>query len=396
MSPNQTIGVFFGGKSPEHDISIITGELIISGLKGLGYKVIPVYIDKSGSWFTGEALNDLKLFTKNQTDKLKGLDKIVLDLEESRGKMVLKTKGLLNSSSYTIDLAFPAFHGMNGEDGTVQGMFEMLGIPYVGCDVAASAITMDKVATKLLYDASGIPTVPFLYFTFSQWEKSRKDVLSEIKKTLTGNLFVKPARLGSSIGISKAHDAKELELALELAFHFEDKVIVEEAVDNLMDITCCLIGNNEPVASELQESSYGKDFFSYEDKYLNGGGAQLGKAKDAFMIPARLPVETTRKIQDLAKFIYTYIGCSGIARVDFLYDTKKKKFFANEINTMPGTLYSHLWQKSGIELPVLLQKLIDFAREKYAAKNRLMYTFESSVLSQAGSAKLSSSKLQQK
>ena len=213
-------------------------------------------------------------------------------------------------------------------------------------------------------------------------------MLAEIKSTLKGNLMVKPARLGSSIGISKTHNPKELEFALEVALHYEDKVIVEEAVDNLMDVTCCIIGNDEPVASLLQESAYQKDFFSYEDKYLKRGGAQLGKAQDAIVIPARLDKITTHKIQETAKYIYTYIGCSGIARVDFLYDTKNKEFYANEINTMPGTLYHHLWKKSGIELGELLQKLISYAEERQTAKNRLMYTFESSILSQAGSAKL--------
>jgi D-alanine-D-alanine ligase len=393
MNKEKTIGVFFGGKSPEHDISIITGELIISGLIGLGYPVIPVYVDKKGSWFTGEILGDLKVFTQNQSEKFSGLDRIYLDLEASRGKMVLKTKSIINPKIYSIDIAFPAFHGMNGEDGTAQGLFEMFGMPYVGCDVTSSAIAMDKVMTKLLYDASGIPSVPFLYFRFDQWQKSQAEVIKEIKKKLKGNIFVKPARLGSSIGISKTHNAKELEFAMEVAFHYEDKVIVEEAVDDLMDVTCCVIGNDTPQASLLQESAFGKDFFSYEDKYLKDGGAQLGKATQSYVIPARLDKETTHKIQETAKFIYSYIGCSGIARVDFLYDTKKKTFYANELNTMPGTLYNHLWQKSGIELPELLTKLITFAEEKFAAKNRLRYTFESSVLSQAGSAKLSGSKL---
>jgi D-alanine-D-alanine ligase len=388
MKSIQTIGVFFGGKSPEHDISIITGELIISALKGLGYTVIPVYVDKKGAWFTGDILGNITLFTKNKTDAMKGLDRIVLDMEESRGLMVLKTKGILgNAKKYSIDLAFPAFHGMNGEDGTVQGMFEMLGLPYIGCDVASSAITMDKVATKMLYTASKIPTVPYCSFSFSQWENSRKTVLATIASTLKGNLFVKPARLGSSIGISKSHNQKELEFAMDVAFHYEDKVIVEEAVDNLMDITCCLIGNEEPVASLLQESSYGKDFFSYEDKYLNGGGAQLGKAKDAMVIPARLDVKTTQAIQETAKNVYTLLGCSCIARVDFLYDTKAKKFYANEVNTMPGTLYHHLWKKSGVELDELVKRLIHSALERDEKKQRFTYTFESSVLSQAGSAK---------
>jgi D-alanine-D-alanine ligase len=204
---------------------------------------------------------------------------------------------------------------------------------------------------------------------------------------------VKPSRLGSSIGIAKTHNPKELEFALEVAFKYEDRVLVEEAVDNLMDVTCCLIGNDEPTASLLQESSYGKDFFSYDDKYISGGGAQLGRAQQQIIIPARLDQATTHKITETAKYIYTYIGCTGIARVDFLYNTKKKVFFASEINTLPGTLYEHLWTKSGIEPAELLRRLIAFARERFERKNRLITTFESSLLAQTGSAKLSSAKL---
>lgn len=387
MKHMMTVGVFWGGKSPEHDISIITGELVVSGLKGLNYPVVPIYLDKAGRWYIGEELGNIEVFTKHQLDNFKNLQEYYLDLSKSQGKIVFKKKKLMGEE-VTIDLAFPAFHGMNGEDGTIQGLFEIIGIPYVGCDVAASAITMDKVTTKLLYDAVHIPTVPFLFYSYPDWKKSPKTTIGEIRKKLKGNLFIKPARLGSSIGISKAHNEKELENSLEVAFHYEDKVIVEEAVDTLMDVTCCVIGNDDPVPSLLQESSFGKDFFSYEDKYLKGGGAQLGKAEQSMFIPARLDKKTTKEIQDTAVAIYKYIGCSGIARVDFLYDTKTKHFYANEINTLPGTLYHHLWKKSGVELPELLQKLIDYALARHDDNERKTQVFESSVLSQSSGVKL--------
>lgn len=383
----ETIGVFFGGKSPEHDISIITGQLVISGLKGLGYHVVPVYLDKQGSWFAGGKLDDLSVFTRNKTAAFTGLDQVVLDLEKSRGRLILRSKKLL-SKEIKIDLVFPAFHGMNGEDGTIQGMMEILGVPYVGCDVPSSAISMDKILTKLLYQSVGIPTVPFVTVRYSQWQKSHRVIMDIIRTTLPKAVIVKPARLGSSIGISKAENNRELENALDLAFHFEDKVIVEEAVINLMDVTCCVIGHRELTPSLLQESVYGKDFFSYEDKYLKDGGAQLGKAKQAIMIPARLDGKTTRSIKETAVTVFQLLGCSGIARIDFLYDTKKRKFFANEVNTLPGTIYHHLWKKSGVELPELLTRLITYAHDRQEDKARLTYSFSSSVLSQTGSAKL--------
>ncbi len=387
MMQKPSVGVFFGGKSPEHDISIITGQLIISGLKGLGYPVVPVYIDKTGSWFAGEYLGDLKVFTTHDISALKNTDQYYLDLVQSRGKIVLKKKGLVGKELH-IDIAFPAFHGQNGEDGTVQGLFEFFGVPYVGCDTASSAIAMDKVTTKLIYQALGIPTVPFVHFLQTDWEKNRKILLASIQKNVSYPAMVKPARLGSSIGMSKAKDLKELTDALELAFHFEEKVLVEKAVVKLKDITCAVIGNENPIPSKLQESGYTKDFFSYEDKYLKGGGAQLGKAQHAIIIPAKLDAKTTKEIQDTAVSIYKAVGCSGISRVDFLYDITDKRWFANEINTLPGTLYHHLWKASGIELGDLLERLIGYAKARYEAKKNLTNTFESSVLSQTGSAKL--------
>ena len=201
-------------------------------------------------------------------------------------------------------------------------------------------------------------------------------------------VIVKPARLGSSIGITKAKTEKDLEFAIEVALHYDEKVIVEICVTNLMDVTCCVIGNDKPIASALQESVFGDDLFSYKDKYLEDGGAQLGNAKNSIVIPARLDGPTTKKVQDIAKQVYKLIGCSGIARVDFLYDTQTKEIYANEVNTLPGTIYHHLWKASGIELPELLTKLIEYAEERYEQKNLFTHTFKSDLLKFANSVKL--------
>lgn len=382
----KTIGVFFGSRSPEHDVSIITGQLIISGLKKCGYNVIPVYIDKNGKWYSDARLSSMKFFAQNSGDLGKKLESFNIDFNKSSGKMVKQT-GFLKSNVF-FDIAFPAFHGQNGEDGTFQGLCEMLNVPYVGCDVTSSAITMDKVLTKMIYKANNIPTVDFIYFNLNEWRINKKSVIEQIK-TLNWPVIIKPARLGSSIGISKAKDQKELEFAIEVALHYDEKVIVEKAIDDLMDVTCCLIGNDDPTPSLLQESVFSSGFFSYEDKYLKGGGAQTGNATQSIIIPARLDKKTTQRIQDAAVKAYKTIGCSGIARVDFLYDKKTGHWYANEVNTLPGTLYHHLWKKSGIEFEDLLQKLIKFAEEKYQAKKQITYTFNSNILTQASSNKLS-------
>lgn len=381
-----TIGVFFGSRSPEHDVSILTGQLIISGLKKCGYNVIPVYIDKKGKWYSDPKLASMKFFTQNQVDLDKKLEGFNIDFNKSTGKMV-KQSGFLKSNT-VFDIAFPAFHGQNGEDGTFQGLCEMLNVPYVGCDVTSSAITMDKVLTKMIYKANNIPTVDFVSLNLNEWRLDKKSVLQKIK-SLNLPVIIKPARLGSSIGISKAKKQKELEFGIEVALHYDEKVIVEKAVEDLMDVTCCLIGNDDPTPSLLQESVFSSGFFSYEDKYLKGGGAQTGKATQSIIIPARLDKKTTKEIQKAAKKAYKIIGCSGIARVDFLYDKKTKKWYANEINTLPGTLYHHLWKKTGIEFEDLLKKLISFAEEKYQKKKQITYTFNSNILTQASSNKLS-------
>lgn len=375
----ETIGVFFGSRSPEHDISIITGQLIISGLKGLGYKVVPIYLAKDGSWYINEKLGDLSFFQKDIWD-FKDWQKFYLDLEESKGKLVFKKKGLF-IKKIVIDLAFPAFHGRYGEDGTIQGLWEIFNIPYVGCEVSTCALAKDKVLTKLFYEVNNIETVDFVYFFKNEWLSKKEEIIKEIKEKLRFPMFVKPARLGSSIGIRKVKEEKELEEAIEVAFYYDEKVLVENGIENVRDLTCALLGDKEEIfASLVQESLYEKDFFSFEDKYLKGGGAQTGKALNKIIIPAQIPQEITLKIKETAKRIFYLIEGSGIARIDFLYDEKDNKVYANEINPLPGTLYHHLFKESGIEIDQLLEKLIKIAYKRHKEKNELITTFSSSVL----------------
>jgi D-alanine-D-alanine ligase len=295
--------------------------------------------------------------------------------------------------SIQIDLAFPALHGTFGEDGTIQGLFEMFGVPYVGCGVPASAISMDKALTKIMMQNAAVPTTKFIAFTKYEWQIQESRIKSQVKTELKFPLFVKPVHLGSSIGIGKVRDEKELKQKIEVALYYDDKVLVEEGVENVMDVTCCIIGNQELVASELQESVFAKDLFSFEDKYISDGGAQTGKAQNSLVIPARLPLEISNNIKQTAKQVYKALGCAGIARVDFLVEKNTNKFYANEVNPLPGTLYHHLWEKSGVKLPELLQKLVQYAEEKYKERRSINFTFESSVLTNLGKGKLGGNKL---
>lgn len=420
-----TIGVFFGGKSPEHDVSIITGQLILAGLKKLGHQAIAIYLNSEGQWHLGEALESIAFF-KNQSN-LDAFTRWNIDLSASNGKIVFKQKKLWGKI-ITIDAAFPAFHGQNGEDGTAQGLFELFNIPYVGCGVAASAITMDKALTKSFYEYAGFPTTPFICFHKKDWEKNKEAFINKIKTGLAWPVFVKPARLGSSIGIAKvtrsassgqarsassgqtvahsansgqtvahsassgqevAHSAssgqaeKDLAFAIDVALHYDDKILVEAGVEPVMDITCAVLGNQEPQASLLQESTFADDLFSYEDKYLRDGGAQTGQATKNIVIPARLDDATTAFIRATAIQVFLKLECSGIARVDFLYDSAAKKAFVNEVNTLPGTLYHHLWEKSGVPFTALLTKLLALAYERHAEKKTLTHSFASDILAQA-------------
>lgn len=390
------VGVFFGSSSPEHDVSIITGEFIISGLKKLGHEVTPVYLTKERKWLIGEELGSLKFFTdeKNDLKMLENKFEYLLDLSETKGKMVFIKKGLFGRK-VEIDLAFPAFHGAYGEDGTIQGVFELIGVPYVGCNVVSSSLTLDKALTKSIYESANIKTAKYFSFLKEEFESKKEEIINRAKSELKFPVFVKPVHLGSSIGITKvkSQEGDELEFAIEAGLYYDDKILIEEGVENLMDITCCVIGNNELRTSEIQESVFGAELFDFEEKYLKDGGAQLGNAQEGIVIPARLDEKTTSEIKELSKKIYKLFGCSGIARVDYLYNQETREYFANEINTLPGTLYHHLWKASGLEFEELLQKLISFAQEKSEEKKKLNYVFDSVILKQLKSAKLGSKKL---
>jgi D-alanine-D-alanine ligase len=384
------IGVFFGGKSPEHDVSIITGQLVLSELKKRGHTAIPVYIDVQGDWYCDEKLGELKFFQQaDKQEQLKKYEKFLIDMANSRGKLVLvQKKGLLSERKIQIDMAFPAFHGANGEDGTVQGLFEMFNLPYVGCGVAASALAMDKILTKLLYKSQDIPTAKFSYFSKKEWEEKKDFLIEEILQQLKLPLFVKPPLLGSSIGISRVKDKQELECAMEVALHYGENVLIEEGVENLKDLTCAVIGDENPRASLVQESIFGGDFFDYEEKYLKEGGTQLGNADKSIIIPANIKENLAADIQNMAVRIFKIFGCKGMARVDFLYDEKKDKLYANEINTIPGTLYHHLWKASGLELQALVAELIAVAEQIHQRKQKITYSFSSDLLKKAQSVKL--------
>lgn len=390
-----SIGVFFGSRSPEREVSVITAALIMKGLRDLGFDVIPVYISEVGKWCIAPALEKIEFYRQDDYDK-KAEKFCGWNLKTNQKEKLVFTKGSFLKKEIVIDAAFPSLHGSFGEDGTIQGLFEMLQVPYVGCDATSSAVTMDKILTKKFYQQLNIPTTKFVYYikTDKDSDEWRDTVFGLIKNNnLKYPLFVKPARLGSSIGISKVRTDEELLFACEVGFYYDNKIIIEEGVEPLIDITCAVREKQDGIIepSLLQESLFQAPFLSYEEKYFNKGGAQLGGAKGkgkSYQIPARLDEKLTKEIRDLAVKVFKEFGLSGISRVDFLVNADSKEYFVNEINTLPGTLYHHLWKASGVSFKELLKDLIAVAQKRFNQNQKLKYTFSSTILKKASAAKL--------
>lgn len=390
-----TIGVFFGSRSPEHDVSIITACTTIKGLREIGFSVVPIYITKDGRFFLGpntddpadETLARIDYFQNGLEKKLSKLYEYDLSLTKSQGRLRFVTETLLTKKSVDVDIAFPTFHGPHGEDGALHGLFELADIPFVGCDQQSSGVAMDKALTKLIYRQFDIPTTDFLYFTRREWEQYEDTILDDLEN-FSLPLFVKPARAGSSIGITRVTDSEELSFAIEVALSYDTKVVVEEGVEDVADLTVALVGDDAPQPSEVQESSFEDDFFSYDDKYINDGGAQIGEADKKIIIPAEVDEMVQDEAKQMAAEIFAQFELSGIARVDFLFDRAEEKLYANEINTLPGTLYKHLWEASGVTFAELLRKLIRSARSRHGRSSDTSYTFESDIIAHAGGGKL--------
>ncbi|MEA1962670.1 MAG: D-alanine--D-alanine ligase [Patescibacteria group bacterium] len=386
---NKIIGVFFGGQNPEHEISVITGEFVIAELKKMGYKTIAIYIDKNGAWFSDEKILELKFFKGDYKKELGKLPNYYFNLSSSQKKIMLQTGNFLNKKEIAIDFIFPAFHGLGGEDGTIQGLAELFHVPYSGCGIYSSAVSIDKCFTKKLLKSLNILTSDFLIFNKQEWANNADGIVKKIKDVLEFPVFVKPARTGSSIGISKAKSLEELKNALNLAFYYDVKAIVENSVENIIDLTCAVLSDGKKIiASEVQESLFESDLFDYSVKYLEDGGAQTGNAESNLVIPANIEDKFANQIKSISKQIFKEIDANGTIRVDFLLNKKTGELFANEINTLPGTLYHHLWNKSGIEISEVLEKMLKNGFLRWKESQKINNDFSTDVLNNANQLKL--------
>jgi D-alanine-D-alanine ligase len=386
----KTVAVIFGGRSTEHDVSVVTA--IASIIKPLEltkeYKVEPVYIARDGAWYWDQKLKDIGMFSSGKIDDFVRHANPV-SVQFDGGMTLVKSSGIAGRKQLKkIDVVFPAMHGTYGEDGALMGLLEMSGVAYVGCGVASSAVAMDKLLAKQQAVANGIPTSKFLAYSKSELERDSAKILKSIKAELKFPLFVKPTHLGSSIGISRVTNETELRNGLEVAAHYDNMVIVEEAVQNLIEVTLPIIGpTDDPTPAMLEQPmTHAEDFFDFDTKYMQGGkkgGKKGGEGSQGYsQIPADLPKDLYAKAQETGLAVYKAIGCSGIARVDMLIDSKTGEVYFNEVNPLPGGLYAHNWRQAGISGVDLVRKLVNYAEDRHAATERLTTSFSTNYLKQ--------------
>ena len=391
------IGVLFGGRSGEHEVSLLSAASVLNAIDRNKYDVVPIGISKEGRWLTsGESQRLLK--GEQQSDNPRHLragdpektpgaallargDSIIVPPEpmgERHSLIPFESDAPLDHApahqSIDVDVIFPVLHGTFGEDGTIQGLLELAGIPYFGAGVLGSAAGMDKDVMKRLFAAGGLPIVKHVTVLRSEWESDPKKVRKQIESKLKYPVFVKPANLGSSVGISKAHNSKELAPAMDLAAGYDRKLVIEQGVGGkkkkAREIECSVLGNDNPEASVPGEIVPIKEFYDYAAKYLDEGSE--------LVIPAKLSKTLTKQVQQMAIDAFKAVDCAGLARVDFLLDPQSKKLYLNEINTMPGftaiSMYPKLWDASGVEYPKLIDRLIELALERHAEKTRNCYS----------------------
>ena len=367
------VAVIFGGRSVEHEVSVISGLQVLENIDESKYTAVPLYINKEGKWFTGDSLRKFKNYKENNLNDLKEI--VVVPTNNDYNLYTQpESVGLFGKKVVeSVDVAFPVIHGTNGEDGTIQGVFELMNIPYVGGGVLSSSVGMDKVLMKDVFKANNLPVVNYVWFYRSMWEENRNEIINNIKNKLEFPLFVKPANLGSSVGISKAKDEDSLISAIEIAVRYDRKIIIEKAVEEPREINCAVMGYEDNVDVSLCEEPLGwKELLSYEDKYIKSNIKNNKTEKRR--IPADLEDVIRAEIEKIAKNAFQVIDGRGNARIDFLLD-KNQKIYINEINTMPGSIAYYLWEGKGYSFKTLIDKMIDIAFKAHDDKNKNMYSY---------------------
>lgn len=382
------VGVIFGGVTCEHDVSIVTGLQLIENVDKKKYEVIPIYIHSDGEWYVGNELLDVALY-KNFDEKKASLKKgIILP---NKPQIMMEGSGLFGKPSYIkLDVVIPAMHGMNGEDGTLQGLLELAGIPYTSSGVLGASVGMDKILMKSVFEANGIPVLPYTYFLRGEWDKNQESVISMIEEKLTYPMFVKPSNLGSSIGISKAKDRDGLINAIEIAKAYDERIIVENGVENLTEVNCSALGRADEIRVSVCEQPLNwAEFLTFEDKYLHGSksskstGTKSSNSMSSMTrkVPADITEIQTQEVKEYTRKAFKALNSKGVARIDFIIDNSTEKVYVNEINTIPGSFAFYLWNyQNELSYTELIDELIKIAEKEHEEKKKNNYTYNSNII----------------
>ncbi len=383
------LAVLFGGKSVEHEVSVISAVQAMASMNKEKYNIIPVYMTKQNEFWTGEKLFDINSF-RDIPELLKECTACVFVRSEGKVQLIRQKMKKFGSNLISdVDIAFPIVHGTNVEDGALQGYLHTLDIPYVGCDVLASAVGMDKFVMKILLKDAGFPVLDCC--RFSAFEIDRiEECADKVESKFGYPVIVKPINLGSSVGISKASDRDSLIKSMENAFEFSDRILVEPAVVNLKEINCSVVGDSESAEASVCEEpvqASDEDILSFEQKYVGGGksGGSKGMATLKRKIPADITPEQDEFIRKTAVDAFRYLGCNGVTRIDFMINMDSSTIYINEINTIPGSLAFYLWEPKGVKYAELLERMIQLALKRYRMGEKINYSFDTNILAMGGS-----------
>lgn len=385
------VGVFFGGRSTEHEISVISANQAMAAMSREKYDIIPVYITKEGKWYTGEALTDVANYRDTDALLQKCEQVYMRPIYGDYNLYSMKTAGVFRHDHKVIaalDVVLPVLHGSNGEDGTFQGVIETIGIPFAGCDVLASANGMDKITMKMILASEDVPVVDYVWFTDKEWFSRHDALVEKVEKKLGYPVIVKPANLGSSVGIHRADDRKALEAAVADAEKYTSRIIVEHLVEDLCEINCSVLGNCDDYRmSVLEEPIKSGEILSYEDKYMGGTKTERGMQASKKRIPADLPADMTERIKFLAGETFRVLSCHGVSRVDFIVDRKDNSVYVNEINTIPGSLSFYLWEATGLTFEALMDELVRLAFKRKEEQSRKTVSYSANIFAMGGGVK---------
>ncbi|MBD5249968.1 MAG: D-alanine--D-alanine ligase [Barnesiella sp.] len=388
------IGVFFGGRSTEHEISVISANQAMHAIDRSRYDVTPVYISKQGRWYTGEALLDVANY-RDMASLLAKCTPVYMRPVFGDFNLYKEKKPLFGSDvAAHLDVVIPVLHGSNGEDGTFEGILDSIGIPYAGCDTLASANGMDKITMKMILRDCDVPVVDYVWFTDKQWYSSRDKLIEKIESEIGYPVIVKPANLGSSVGIGRAADRDQLIERVADAEKYSTRIIVEHMVENLKEINCSVLGDcDEYTTSVLEEPIKSGEILSYTDKYMGGSKGAKGMQASQKRIPAELPQEMTDRIRFLAGETFRVLGCHGVSRVDVIVDADNDNIYVNEINTIPGSLSFYLWEATGISFDKLMDRLVQLALKRNRERAQKTVSYDANIFSMGGGVKGTKGKL---